>query len=602
LGPVCLILNRALVLILALSLLTVLTTPFTCGGISFERTYGGAEFDYGRSVRQTSDGGYIVAGETHSFGVGWGDVYLLKVDSLGDTLWSATFGGALYECGRSILETPDRGFIIAGETQSFGAGGNDVYLVKTDSLGNVMWTGTYGGGDYECGYSVKRTPDDDYVVAGETESYGAGGRDMYLVRTDFLGSLIMDTAYGGGSSERGFDVELTSDGGYVLAGHSSSFGAGADDIYLVKTDDSGSVAWTQTYGTSAAEWGRSVEERSNGGYFTAGETRSSGAFDLYLVIADSSGSMLWDATYGGVSHDRCMSGTQTTDGGFVMVGYTQSFGAGDWDVYVVRTDSVGDTLWTRTFGGSGEDRGAFVQQTHDSGFIVAGYTESFGAGGYDVYLIKMGPDGVVAKYDGAVLSIDSPPDTVVRDTDYAVAVTVKNLGNISLSGDVVATIEGYSDTVSIVDLPQDSSLQVSFTDWRAPAVDSITLDAEVCIFVSEDVDPSNDCFRKTIFVYDPTRVAEHSPILQLSGFSMSQNRPNPFHLRTLVFYSLPEASPVLLEVYDIAGRHVRTLVDGWFGPGDYLVQWEPTDRPPGVYFAKIKANGVTETKEMLLVR
>jgi hypothetical protein len=268
----------------------------------------------------------------------------------------------------------------------------------------------------------------------------------------------------------------------------------------------------------------------------------------------------------------------------------------------VRTDSVGDTLWTRTFGGSGEDRGAFVQQTQDSGFIVAGYTESYGAGGYDVYLIKMGPDGVVAKYDGAVLGIESPPDTVVRDTIYAVAATVKNLGNVNLSGDVIATINGYADTVHVADLPSDSSLQVSFRDWQAPALDSMTLDVDVCIFVPNDVDPANDCSRGTVFVYDPTRLAERLRSAPDLDFSLSQNWPNPFHLQTSVRYSLPEASRVLLEIYDVAGRRVGTLVDGSQGPGNYVIRWEPTDSPPGVYFCRIRVGALNDTKEMLLLR
>ena len=570
--------------------------------ISFERTYGGPDFDYGRSVWQTSDGGYVVTGETHSFGVGWGDVYLLRLDSLGDTLWSRTFGGALYDCGRCVQETPDGGYIVVGETQSFGAGGNDVYLIRADSLGNTLWTQTYGGGDYECGYSVKETADGGYVVAGETGSFGAGGRDMYFIKTDFLGNVVLDATYGGGGSERGFSIELTSDGGYIIAGHTSSFGAGGDDVYVVKTDDSGHVEWSRTYGTTSTEWGRSAVETPNGGYSIAGETRASGVFNLYLIAADSAGNTLWDTTYGGSSHDRCMFGIHTVDGGFVLTGYTLSFGAGDYDVYVVRTDSVGDTVWTRTFGGVDEDRGAFVQQTADSGFIVAGYTESFGAGGYDVYLIKVGPDGVVASYDGTVLSIDAPGDTVVRDSTYPVAATVKNLGNVTATFDVVATIDGYVDTVQIVDLASDSSVQVALSSWQVPPVDSMTFSMDVCARVPDDADTANDCAQKLIFAYDPTYTAEGPGPVQATAFGLNQNGPNPFVGQTTISFTLPADSRVSLQVFDVTGRVVATLIDGRRGPGPHRAQWDASASPSGLYFCRLRAGSLATTTELMLLK
>jgi hypothetical protein len=566
---------------------------------TFERTYGGVEFDYGRSVQQTSDGGYIVTGETHSFGVGWGDVYLLRVDSLGDTVWSRTYGGALYDCGRCVQETPEGGFIIAGETQSFGAGGNDVYLVMTDSMGNALWTRTYGGGDYECGYSVKETIDGDYVIAGETGSFGAGGRDIYFIKTDFMGNVILDTTYGGSGSERGFGIEETSDGGYVITGHTSSFGAGSDDVYVVKTDDSGSVAWTQTYGTTSTEWGRAVEENPDGGYTIIGETRSSGVFDFYLVTTDSAGNTLWDTTYGGSSHDRCMSGARTLDGGFILVGYTLSFGAGDYDVYIIRADSIGDTVWTKTYGGSDEDRGAFVQQTADSGFVVAGYTESFGAGGYDAYLIKVGPDGVVATYDAAVLTIDAPGDTVLRDSIYSVVATVRNLGNVTASFDVVAAIDGYTDTVQVTDLASDSSLQVSFAAWQVPPVDSMTFTMDVCAYVHNDEDSTNDCVQNLVYAFDPTRVYEGAGFGARKAFFLGQNKPNPFGGSTTISYSMPAGSRVSLRVYDVAGRLVTVLVDDWRSAGLHHSQWEASDSPAGLYFCRLQAGPLTATKALL---
>ena len=146
-------------------------------------TLGESSEDRGRSVQQTTDGGYIITGYTCSYGAGSYDVYLIKTDSLGDTLWTRTFGGSASDVGYSVQQTTDGGYIIAGITYSYGAGYADVWLIKTDLLGNTLWTRTYGGSDWDEAYSVQQTTDGGYIIAGYTKSYGAGDRDVYLVRT-----------------------------------------------------------------------------------------------------------------------------------------------------------------------------------------------------------------------------------------------------------------------------------------------------------------------------------------------------------------------------------------------------------------------------------
>jgi hypothetical protein len=571
------------------------------GKVCFERTYGGTDFDYGRSVRQTSDGGYIVTGETHSFGIGWGDMLLMKVDSLGDTLWFKTYGGSMYDCGRAVIETAEGGYLVAGETQSFGAGGNDFYVVRTDSLGNALWSRTYGGGEYDCAYSVREAVD-GYVIVGETGSFEAGGQDIYLVKVDFLGNLSWDETYGGAGSERGFSIDETHDNGYVIAGYTSSYGSGGDDMYLVRTDDMGNVAWTQTYGTSSTEWGRSVEETADSGFMIAGETRASGVYDFYLVKTDSAGNTVWDFTYGGTSHDRCMSAQETFDRGCVMTGYTLSFGAGDYDVYLVKTNLSGGIVWARTYGGINDDRGVFIQQTQDTGFIVTGYTESFGAGSYDVYLIKVGPDGIVARYDAAVLTIDAPCDTVLPDSTYPVLATASNLGNVAASFDAVVFIDGYSDTVHIGGLPPDSSLQVSFQDWHVPPVDSTEYSMSVCVRAEQDTDTTNDCKEKAIFAYNYTLADEHAGRSAGLSFELDQNRPNPFGGRSLISFDVPRSCLVSLSVFDMAGRLVDVLLDEWLPAGRYSVEWSSRGVSQGVYFYTLRAENLTATRQMVVVR
>jgi len=359
------------------------------------RTYGGSSYEEAYSVQQTADGGYVIAGCTASFGAGWYDFYLVKTDSQGDTLWTRAYGGGMGDYARSVQQTSDGGYIVAGRTGSFGSGGWEIYLVKVNGQGDTLWTRTYGGGSTDEAYSVQQTADEGYIVAGYTESFDAGSGDFYLVKTNGSGDTLWTRAYGGSGWDLATSVQQTADGGYVVAGMTRSFGAGDCDFYLVKTNNSGDTLWTRTYGESSCEEAFSCQQTTDGGYIVAGFTDSSGAnyYDFYLVKTNSSGDTLWTRTYGGSYWDGAYAVQQTTDGGYVAAGPTVSFGAGNYDFYLVRTNSQGDTLWTRTFGGSESDNAYSIQQTTDGGYVVAGITYSFGAGFYgDVYLVKTGPE------------------------------------------------------------------------------------------------------------------------------------------------------------------------------------------------------------------
>jgi len=361
--------------------------------VEWEKTFGGSYDDNGRSVQQTSDGGYIIAGQTCSYGAGDYDVYLVKTDSAGNMQWQKTFGGSHYDGGYSVQQTTDGGYIIAGETYSSSAGSHDVYLVKTDSSGNLQWQKTFGGSRFDYGYSVQQTTDGGYVIAGETSSYGAGGCDVYLVKTDSSGNLQWQKTFGGSGSDYGRSIQQTTDGGYIIAGGTGSYSAGRDDVYLVKTDSAGNMQWQKTFGGSDFDYGRSVQQTSDGGYIIAGHTGSygTGSSDVYLVKTDSAGNLQWEKTFGGSYYDGGYSVQQTSNGGYIIAGRTGSYGTGG-DVYLVKTDSAGNLQWEKTFGGSDSDEGFSVQQTSNDGYIIAGWTYSYGAGDYDVYLIKVGPD------------------------------------------------------------------------------------------------------------------------------------------------------------------------------------------------------------------
>jgi hypothetical protein len=352
---------------------------------TWQRTYGTVGEDMGYSVFQTSDGGFVVSGSSNYF-TNEPRVYLIKTNAYGDTLWTRNYGGNVGEEGWSVQQTSDAGYIIAGYTYSFGAGLSDVYLIKTDSLGDTLWTRTFGGPNYDYGYSVQQTSDGGYIVAGTTQSFGAGLTDVYLIKTNASGDTLWTRTYGGTNYDAGFAVQQTADGGYIVTGY-----VDGGDVYLVKTNASGDTLWTRSYDrTGFYQVGKSVKQTSNGGYIIAGFTGlySTSWDDVLLIKTDSLGDTLWTHTYGDTIDDEGFSVRQTSDGGYIVAGGFNSVRGGGGDVWLIKTNASGDTLWTKTFGGPYSDLGYSVQQTSDRGYIIVGYTNSFGAGMHDVYLIK----------------------------------------------------------------------------------------------------------------------------------------------------------------------------------------------------------------------
>jgi len=218
--------------------------------IEWDKTYGGASADMAEAVKQTDDGGYLVAGATWSFGAGMADFWLVKTDTNGNMQWNKTYGGADWDWAESVQQTSDGGYVIAGGTKSFGGGDCDFWLVKIDADGNMQWNKPYGGAHWDMAYSVQQTSDGGYVIVGQTDSFGIGA-DVWLVKTDSAGNMQWQRTYGGADVDGARSVQQTSDGGYIVAGVTRSFGVGSFDFWLIKTDANGHMMWYKTYG-----WGR----------------------------------------------------------------------------------------------------------------------------------------------------------------------------------------------------------------------------------------------------------------------------------------------------------------------------------------------------------
>jgi hypothetical protein len=379
-----------------------LVIPVGASSAGWSQTYGGTEKDGALSLVQTSDGGYAMVGYTRSFGAGEDDFWLIKTDEAGNMQWNRTYGGAGSDIAFSLIETSDGGYALVGYTASFGAGSDDFWFVKTDSSGNMEWNRTYGGTDGDYAFSLVETSDGGYTIAGYTRSYGAGRDDFWLIKVDSSGNAEWNQTYGGWDDEGTISLVQTSDGGYALAGMTESFGHGSDrdDFWFVKTDSSGNMEWNQTYGGTIREYGFCLVQTSDGGYAFAGTTCSFGAgnHDSWLVKTDAFGNMEWNQTYGGADADGSSSMIHTTDGGYVLAGSTNSFGAGEYDFWLIKTDEAGNMQWNRTYGGAGSDIASSLIETSDGGYAIAGYTYSVGAGNSDAWLVKTDEQGVIPEF------------------------------------------------------------------------------------------------------------------------------------------------------------------------------------------------------------
>jgi hypothetical protein len=350
-------------------------------------TFGGRYGDGVWCLQETENGGYILVGNTASRGEG-SDLFLIRTDALGNSIWSKIFGGSGEDVGYFVQETKDDGFIVTGSTKSFAMGEELLWLVKTDRNGNLSWDKTFGGFVYSSGdggWSVNETDDGGYIVAGYTQSLGGGRKDLWLIKTDELGSRIWDRTFGGRDNDVGMSVLQSRDGGYIVAGRTASFGKDGDDIWLLKTDSRGEELWNATFGGKQDDAGFEVVELADG-YAVVGRTES--GFDkrrIILIKVDPDGQKLWERTYIGSAAASLQS---TDDGGFVIAGRMDNKKTGR-DALIIKTDSEGSEEWSMILGGSADDIGTFAVQSRDGSYTLAGITNSLGLGSEDAWLVKI---------------------------------------------------------------------------------------------------------------------------------------------------------------------------------------------------------------------
>jgi len=357
--------------------------------------YGGTSADYAQSIQQTSDGGYIVAGVTKSYTYGNDDFAIYKLDSSGNKVWFKHYGGSDYDYGRSIDQTSDGGYIVAGETSSFTYGNSDFAIYRLDSSGNKVWFKHYGGTDSDYAESIQQTSDGGYIVTGCTQSYSYGYGDFAIYKLDSSGNKVWFKHYGGANEDYGKLIEQTSDGGFVVVGSTYTYSHGNADFAIYKLNSNGNKVWFKHYGGTVSDYAYSIQQTSDGDYIVAGYTESytHGLADFAIYKLNSSGNKIWFKHYGGNNWDEASSIRQTSDGGYIVAGYTESYVYGNRDFAIYKLNSSGNKMWFKHYGGTGYDTAHSIQQTTDGDYIVAGQSTSYTHGNYDFAIYKLDSNG-----------------------------------------------------------------------------------------------------------------------------------------------------------------------------------------------------------------
>lgn len=446
-----------------------------------------------------------------------------------DTVWTKVFTGYV---GYSVQQKSDWGYVIAGSTLN-----TETLLIVTNSSGDTIWTKTYGAGDFR---SVKQTSDQGFIATGQS-----GTEDILITKTDSIGEVMWNKIYGGNRVDWASDVQQTYDGGYIVVGSNSSIAFPNGKLWLLKIDTDGDTLWTKFFGGDTPyNIGLSVCQTRDSGYVVTGYTLVTGnTVDVWLIKTNQNGDLVWMNTYGGAQWDQGNSVQQTNDDGYIIVGKTESFGSGNSDVWLIKTNSIGDTVWTCTYGGVDLDKGNSVQQTFDEGYIIAGTSERFGPGNPGVLLIKTNSEG----------------DTLWTST----------YGGIDPA-------EGYSVRQTI-----DHGYIVSG-------------------HIFSNVSPGKNVWLLKISS-DPADVNDNGN-LSLQDFSLYQNYPNPFNPSTTIKFALPVAGNVKINVYNLLGQLVETLVDREMQSGYHEINFDGSELASGVYIYQLQAGEYTLAKKMLLMK
>lgn len=387
--------RKKILLLLTIGLYTSITALGQVSSKYFQYTFGGGKKDILYATLESEDKGFLSLGYTESFGAGSYDMYLIKNDSVGNLEWSKTYGGTKEDYGRSIIKSNDgKGYLLLGYSNSFsGSNYFDIYLIKVDLKGDTLWSKYYGLDRSEYGYTIIPAKGGGYLLLGEVINNINGDKnaDVMLIKVGEAGQFEWSKIYGGNLTDYLYSVEQLEDGSYLLGGETNSFGAGEWDFLAVKLSEDGKLQMAKTYGGLMTDYGRFAISGKDGSILIGGNSFNYGAgdMDFVLIQTDKDGEIQWSQSYGEVGTEYMLDIKKVADGNYLVSGYTNSFGTKVEDVYLLYLKSDGKVIWAKTIGGELGDYGVSVLPTSDKGIVITGNTKSFGVKSDDCFIFKV---------------------------------------------------------------------------------------------------------------------------------------------------------------------------------------------------------------------
>lgn len=443
----------------------------------FYNKFGGFGVDIGYSVKETFDRQYIIAGSTSSSGNGEVDAHLLLLDSMGKVKWGKNFGGVYNDVAKSLVINPiDSGFIFVGQTNSFGNGGYDVYLVRTDKNGNLKWQNTYGGIDWDFGNDLTFAPDGNLLICGNSYSSSYGKNDGYLLKVNILnGNLIWSKHYGGKEEDDFRSLKVTFDNKIILTGKTNSYNDLKGDIYFFKTDINGDSLLYKSYGlVNKEDYGNDILCENTNDYFIGGgsESYSVGKKDAFIFKFNFNGDSIWLRNYGKPDVDEetyKILLSKTYQGRYFMIFGEIEFAALKKDPKMILLESNGYYVYGGTIGESEDEEFYGATNTSDKGFICVGYTKSFGSILEDLYVMKY--DSIIGITPSA--SIIGINELIKNKVNLKIYPSILNETNplliIEHSKPILISIFNmFAESINVLDIKSSSSKNIlSFKDLPA---------------------------------------------------------------------------------------------------------------------------------------
>ncbi len=446
------------------------------------------------------------------------------------TLWSLFYGGADNEEVNSIVLTDSEGCLIAGMTESYGFGvfgKPDMWILELDPDGGVLWEETYGVADcFETVYHLIETGDGGYLAAGyKCGQWGFGGGDAILLKIDSLGTEEWFQQFGGSEDDGIRFIQASPAGGYIACGWTRSSGAGFVDAWVVKLDAGGNIEWAETFGGTDYDVAKTVYSHPDGGYFVTGYTNSQGAgeYDAWVLKLDVDGNLEWEKTYGDTGYDRVYHSAPCLDSTYVLTGLFDN--GSECDLWVFRIDSQGDVIWDRTYDHAADDEGHWIEETSDGGFAIAAWAGYEGNPWTEMWILRLDTAGVL-----------------LWDSTYG--------GPASDVANVVRQVNEY-----------DYLLGGSTLSFGGGRVD-------MWLMKLHD---------------NPTGIEDDPP----APVSLFECRPNPCSQGAAFILDQKYDGPVSIRVFDLAGRLVSTVHDGYLPAGRQSIVFDGATLSTGVYYARL---------------